>query len=207
MTIQPLANGASGPRSAMVGGTVEAATAVLNAPTEAVGLQAQLETYSALASRWPQASETERPALARALSESRFANRIQTTLNVFTRAAWAGPDAVPPAPEKQVLAAFDALSAPDRQIVAAMRGGAMGAFPLTSVSDYREQLRSDVGAAETAAATPDRRPDAVTLSAAAQARLQGAAPPATEAIATPPPPQPRSLQMMAALAAYAKTAG
>jgi hypothetical protein len=202
MVIQPLGNEAAKARSPLMDGSVEAATALLNKPTEAVGLRAQLETYSALASRWPQASESERPALAQALGESRFAQRIQSTLTVYTRAAWAGSGAAPPEPQKQALAAFDALSPPERQIVAAMRGGPLGALPLTSVGDYRERLRSDLESAQ-GAASPQRRPDEITLSEAAQARLSGeaASPPG------PPPPQPRSPQIAAALEAYAKGLG
>jgi len=202
MNVQPLSNEVASPRSALTEGSVEAATALLNRPTEVVGLRAQLETYSALASRWPQASETDRPALAEALGESQFAQRIQATLTVYTRAAWAGADVPPPQPQKQALAAFDALSAPERQIVAAMRGRPLGEFPLTSVADYRGQLQSDLASAERGA-VPQRRPDEVTLSPAAQARLNGSTPPTLG----PPPPQPRSPQMAAALEAYAKGLG
>jgi hypothetical protein len=204
MTIQELAGRGQGsvlPAAA----TLAAAGALLNQPTQSGNLGAQLEAYSALAGRWPQATDAERPALAEALGDSRFSQRIQTTLNLFTRAAWAGPDAVPPAPQLQALRAFDGLPAPDRQIVAALRGGTLGAFPLTSVAAYRARLQAEAEAAATDAAPTARRPDLVSLSEAAQAHLAGQAAGLTSP--TPPGPQPRSQQLTAALAAYAKTAG
>lgn len=200
MNVIELANSGS---ALPVVGTVAAAVAMLNRPTDSMVLGTQLAAYGALASRWSGASEAERPALAQALGESPFAHRIQSALNGYTRAAWAGPDAVPPAPQVQALRAFDALSGLDRQIVAALRGGALGESPLTTVADYRARLQAEVEAA--AADASPRRADSVTLSDAAQAALEGTAaqPPAV----APPEPQPRSAQMAAALAAYAKTAG
>src|SRR5437899_11298820 len=114
------------PGSALpVAGTVAAAVALLNRPTDSMILGTQLAAYGALASRWSGASEAERPALAQALGESPFAHRIQSALNGYTRAAWAGADAAPRAPQVQALRAFDGLSGLDRQIVAALRGGAL----------------------------------------------------------------------------------
>ena len=200
MNVLQLANSGLGPP---VAGTVAAAVALLNRPTDSMILGSQLAAYGALAGRWPAAPEAERPALAQALGDSPFAHRIQSALNGYTRAAWAGADAVPPAPQAHALRAFDGLSGLDRQIVAALRGGALGESPLTTVADYRAHLQAELDAA--AADASPRRPDTVTLSDAAQAALAGAAeqPPAV----TPPEPQPRSAQIAAALAAYAKTAG
>jgi hypothetical protein len=199
MNVVELANPGSG---LPVAGTVAAAVAMLNRPTDSMILGTQLAAYGALAGRWSSASEAERPALAKALGDSPFAHRIQSVLNGYTRAAWAGPDAVPPAPQVQALRAFDALSGLDRQIVAALRGGALGESPLTTVAEYRARLQSELEAA--AAAASPRRPDSVTLSDAAQAARDGT--PAQPPAVAPPEPQPRSTQMAAALAAYAKTA-
>ncbi len=99
MSIQPVGDAGRSPGLAMAG-PVAAAAALLNRPAETADLRAQLEAYSALAGHWPQASERDRPAAARALSESAFAHRIQATLNAFTRAAWAGPDATAARPPR-----------------------------------------------------------------------------------------------------------
>jgi hypothetical protein len=202
MNVQELASRGPGP-SLPVAETP--AAALLNQSTHAGNLGAQLEAYNALAGRWPDAADAERPALAQALGESRFAQRIQTTLNLFTRAAWAGPDAVPPAPELQALRAFDGLPGPDRRIVAALRGAALGTSPLTSVAEYRARLQREADDAAAVSAPSARMPDVVSLSDAARARLAGGAPQAQ--VPAPPEAQPRSIQLTAALAAYAKTAG
>nr|QQZ50846.1 hypothetical protein JKL49_06020 [Phenylobacterium glaciei] len=73
---------------------------------------------------WPAAGappSSDRQALAKALTESPFGQRVQSTLNAFTRAAWAGPRAVPPEPQAKLLSAFDGLSEDDQQIVAGLQ--------------------------------------------------------------------------------------
>lgn len=177
-------------------GGVRAAAAVLNAPAEAVGLDQQLKAYQDLAGRWRQSGQGERQALAEALTGSPFGQKVQSTLDAFTRAAWAGPDATPPAPQAQMLKAFDALSDTDRQIVAAMQVDARGAPAYVSADDYRARLQADLAAAE--AATGQKR-DTVTLSRQAQAHLAGAAAPQTE----PREPAPHPA-VAAAFAAYGR---
>ncbi len=184
-------------------GGLTAALAVMAKPTNSATLGAQLDAYGALAGRWRAAQGGERTSIAQALTESPFGRRVHATLDAYTRAAWAGPEAVPPAPEIRALKAFDDLDGADQQIVAFMQGGQAGEQP-ASVGAYRARLQSDVDAAKAADVPPPRRPDSVTLSDDAQARLAGQTP---AAAAGPPPVQPRTREMAAALAAYAKAVG
>lgn len=174
--------------------SVAAAALVLGDRSGAVSLSQQLKSYQDLAGRWRGAQGQERQALARTLTESPFAQRVQTTLNAFTRAAWAGPDATPPEPQARMLAAFDALPPDDQQIVAGVQVDAAGAPAYASADDYRARLQADLDQAQ------PRRADRVTLSAQAQAALAGAATPE-------PPPSPEvAPERAAAIAAYSKLA-
>lgn len=174
---------------------IAAAAAVLNDPAGAAGLDRQLAAYQSLAGRWRAARPAERDTLAQALTQSPFAQRVQSTLNAFTRAAWAGPDAMPPKPQARIIEAFDGLNEDDQRIVAAMQADA-------APGDYRARLQAELDAHQ--ANTPERRPDSVTLSQEAQDRLAAgdtaSGPPA------PPKAEPRP-DLAAALAAYAKAAG
>lgn len=178
-----------------------AATAALNDPSS--GLDRQLKAYQVLVGRWREAGHDERAALAPALTESPFAKRVQSTLNAFTRAAWAGPEAVPPAPQARMLEAFDALSEDDREIVAAMQLDASGRPANASPDAYRARLQADL---EGAAPEPHRGRDTVTLSQEARDQLAGQADAA-------PVPDALSVRgrtradLAAAVAAYAKAAG
>jgi len=179
---------------------VAAATAVLSDTSGSVGLGQQLEAYQTLVGRWRDAGQAERSGLTQALTASPFAQTVQSTLNSFTKAAWAGPDAVPPAPQVQLLKAFENLSPDDQQIVAAMQADASGAPAFASAADYRARLQADV---ETARPPPEpqRRGDSITLSEEAQAHLDGGDTPA------PAPAQPRTrtrADLAQAIAAYAK---
>jgi hypothetical protein len=197
MQIPRLTTGAGGASAYGSPGGVAGAAAVLNDASASLGQQ--LNAYQALAGRWRDARPGERAVLAQALTESPFAQDVQSTLNTFTRAAWAGPDAVPPAPQIQIAKAFDGLSGDEQQIVAAMHGGAAGVTP----SDYRARLQADLEAAQPAE-TP-RRSDSVTLSTEAQARLAAGEPAAPAPSAWPD--TGADPQMGRAIAAYARAAG
>lgn len=202
MQITRLTAGQAGPAAFPFPGGVAAAQAVLNDQSGTQGLGQQLKAYQALAGRWRQAPAGERAALAQVLTDSPFAQGVHSTLNAFTRAAWAGPDAVPPKPQIQMLKAFDDLSAEDQEIVAAMQVDASGAPAFASAADYRARLQADLEAAR----GPDlpRRPDSITLSAEAQTRLAGGA----AAAETPQPVVGRTRADLAqAIAAYRKAAG
>lgn len=180
-------------------GGVAGATAALNDTTGSVGVDQQLSAYHALANRYNGAGYAERSSLTQALTDSPFAKTIQSALNTFTRAAWAGSGAVPPAPQRQALEAFDSLSDTDQAIVASLQVGIQDSKGPSSVADYRSRLQADLDGVQPAAAEPR---DSVTLSAEAQARLAGGkppeAPPAVPADATP--------EMAVALSAYGKVA-
>lgn len=196
MHISKLAAGQ--PSASNFPGGLPAATAALN--DSAGSLPRQLKAYQALAGRWREAGPGERAALAPTLTESPFAQRVQSTLNAFTRAAWAGPDATPPAPQAKALEAFDALSEPDREIVAAMQVDASGEPAYVSAKAYRARLQADLEAART---PTDRAQDVVTLSEEAVRHLAGdgaPSPPQT------PPPEAAHPAVAAALAAYARAA-
>jgi hypothetical protein len=196
---QPYSTEAGASAPAYPGGAAGAAAA-LNDTAGAVGLDRKLDAYHALSSRWAGASHAERAALAPALNDSPFARTVQSALNTFTKAAWAGSDAAPPVPQAQALKAFDGLSDTDQTIVASLQVGVPGARGPATVADYRARLQSDLDAAQPAAAAPR---DTVTLSPEAQARLAGAAAPeASSAPVVEPAPQ-----MAAALSAYGKAAG
>ena len=200
MHISKLAAGQMGPAAPNFPGGVAAASALLNAPADAAGLGDQLKAYQALAGRWREGGPSERASLAPALTDSLFAKRVQSTLNAFTRAAWAGPDAVPPAPQAKVLAAFDALSEPDREIVAAMQVDTSGQPAHASAKAYRERLLADLEAAR--APETGRAPDLVTLSDEAVRHLAGDG----ESAPQTPPPEAAHPAVAAALAAYARVA-
>jgi hypothetical protein len=199
--IPRLTTGASSASAYGSSSGVAGAAAVLNDASGTVSLGQQLNAYQSLASRWRDARPGERAVLAQALTESPFAQNVQSTLNTFTRAAWAGPDAVPPAPQIQILKAFDGLSDDQRRIVAAMQGGAAG--PSATPSEYRARLQADLEAAQPAG--QPRRSDTVTLSAEAQARLAAGEPPAS--VPTTQPDTASDPQMGRAIAAYARAAG
>ena len=172
--------------------TVAAAALVLHDRSGALSLDQQLSAYQDLASRWRAAPSGERQVLAKALTESPFGQRVQSTLNAFTRAAWAGPQAVPPEPQARLLSAFDGLSADDQQIVAGLQVDSAGAPAYGSPAEYRQRLQADLDA------TQPRKTDSVSLSVEARAHLSGAAPPV-------PTAEPEiSPARAAALAAYTR---
>lgn len=202
MQISRLAAGVAGPAASNSSstGAIAAATAVLDDTSGAVGLDQQLSAYQTLVGRWREAGHGERAGLTQALTDSPFAQTVQSTLNSFTKAAWAGVDAVPPAPQVQLLKAFDSLSADGQQIVAAMQLDASGAPAFASAADYRARLQADVETARPP--EPPRKADSVTLSDEAQARL--------ESRDAPAPSQPRTrtrADLALAIAAYAKALG
>lgn len=195
MPIASLPTGPSGPAVPDYPGGVRAAAATLHAMDGEARVDDQLQAYQALAGQWRGARHDERAALAQAINESPFGQRVQSTLDRFTRAAWAGPGAQPPEPQARILQAFDALSADDQKIVAAMQVDARGVPAFASPPDYRARLQADLDAAQ---ADGGRKSDVVTLSPEAQAHLAGTAkPPAPES----PPAAPA---MAAALAAYSR---
>ncbi|MES2894898.1 MAG: hypothetical protein V4759_02620 [Pseudomonadota bacterium] len=199
MHISRLAVGQSGPSASNFPGGLPAAMAALNDSAGALGHQ--LKAYQALAGRWREAGPGERAALAPTLTESPFAQRVQSTLNAFTRAAWAGPDAAPPLPQAKVLEAFDALSEPDREIVAAMQVDTSGEPAYASAKAYRARLQADLETAR--APQADRARDMVTLSEEAVRHLAGDGEPASPGI---PAPEAAHPAVAAALAAYARVA-
>jgi hypothetical protein len=150
-----------------------AAAAALAQPPDASTLHTQIAAYQALSRRWRAADDSERAVLAPALTDSAFARRAQATVNAFTRAAWAGADAVPPAPQVQALKAFDNLSGADQEIVAAMHVDRDGKPLFSSAADFRSSLVSAFMGAQALSAPP--RQDVVQLSDEARARLAGAA--------------------------------
>jgi hypothetical protein len=181
-------------------GGAAAAAAALNDATGAVGVDQQLNAYHALSSRWAGAGHGQRSALTQALTESPFAKTVQSALNTFTRAAWAGAGAVPPAPQLQAKQAFDGLSEVDQKIVASLQVGVQGSPPPASIDDYRARLQAELDAVQ----PPDAQPqDTVTLSAEARTWMAGGA-------ATPAPaaaPVDATPEMAAAITAYGKAAG
>lgn len=179
-------------------GGAAAATAALNDTSGSTGLDQQLGAYHALSNRWAGAGYAERAGLSQALNDSPFAKTVQSALNTFTKAAWAGSDAVPPTPQQKALDAFDGLSETDQTIVASLQVGVPGARGPATVDDYRSRLQSDLDAAQ-----PSSTPrDTVTLSAEAQARLAGAAAPEEPAA----PAVEATPEMAAAISAYGKAA-
>ncbi|MBI1686031.1 hypothetical protein [Caulobacter hibisci] len=200
MKISQLSTTETGSASAVAypGGAV-AAAAALNDTTGSVGLDQQLGAYHALSNSWAGAGYAERASLASALNDSPFAKTVQSALNTFTKAAWAGSDAAPPAPQQKAIEAFDGLSETDQTIVASLQVGVPGAKGPASVADYRSRLQSDLDAAQ-----PSSTPrDTVTLSAEAQARLAGAAAPEAPAA----PVVEATPEMAVAISAYGKAAG
>ena len=168
---------------------------MLNDATGAMSVDQQLGAYHALAHRYAQAGQPERLRLAPALTESPFAKTIQSALNTFTRAAWAGADAVPPRPQQRALDAFDGLSATDQAIVASLQVGIPDGKRTASVTDYRARLNQDLEDVQVASNSPR---DTITLSPEAQARLSGAAEPEAPLAVDAIP------EMAAGLNAYAK---
>lgn len=194
MHISQISTSAAGQSSIAYPGGVAAAAAALNDTSGSVGVDQQLGAYHALANRYVQAGHAERATLAPALTESPFAKTIQSALNTFTRAAWPGSDAVPPAPQRRALEAFDGLNETDQAIVASLQVGIPDSKGPSSVEDYRGRLQADLGKVE--APSPNPR-DTVTLSAEAEARLAGNAPSAAPVIDASP-------EMAAAINAYGK---
>jgi hypothetical protein len=199
MKISQISTAESGSSAANYPGGVAGASAALNDTSGSVGLDQQLGAYHALSNRWAGAGHAERAGLAQALTESPFAKTIQSALNTFTRAAWAGTEAVPPTPQRQALGAFDGLSETDQTIVASLQVGVQNSKGPSSVADYRARLQSDLDAAQPS--TPAPR-DTVTLSPEAQARLNGSAAPETPVAA----PVEASPEMAVAISAYGKVA-
>ncbi|PLR28874.1 hypothetical protein SGCZBJ_00055 [Caulobacter zeae] len=191
---------ASGASAVAYPGGAAGAAAALNDTAGAAGLDQKLSAYHALSNRWAGAGHAERASLAPALNDSPFAKTVQSALNTFTKAAWAGSDAAPPAPQAQALKAFDGLSETDQTIVASLQVGVPGARGPATVGDYRARLQSDLDAAQPTTSAPR---DTVTLSPEAQARLAGAAAPEAPAA----PMAEAAPQMAAALSAYGKAAG
>lgn len=179
-------------------GGVAAATAAMNDTSGSIGLDQQLGAYHALANRWHGAGHGERLSLTQALTESPFAKTIQSALNTFTRAAWAGADAAPPAPQRQALDAFDGLSDTDQAIIGSLRVGIQDSGGPSSVADFRARLQADLDKIQ---APPSSPRDTVTLSAEAQARLAGGS--AVDSPAT----VEASPEMAVAINAYGKVAG
>lgn len=178
-------------------GGVAAATAAMNDTSGSVGLDQQLGAYHALANRWRGAGHAERSGLTQALTESPFARTIESALNTFTRAAWPGADAAPPAPQRQAVNAFDGLSETEQAIVASLRVGIQDGAGPSSVADFRARLQADLDKVQ---APPSLPRDTVTLSAEAQARLARGS--AAEAPAT----VEASPEMAVAINAYGKVA-
>lgn len=195
MRVAKISSLASGQSGIAYPGGVSAAVAALNDRSGVVRLEQQLGAYHALANRYTQAGQAERSSLAPALTESPFAKTIQSALNTFTRAAWAGAEAVPPAPQRQALTAFDALSATDQAIIASLQVGIPDSRGPGSVDDYRQRLQRDLAKAEEPIAAPR---DSITLSDEARARLAGTAAPDA------PPAVEASPEMAAAINAYGK---
>lgn len=177
---------------------VVAQVTVLSEPTVPGNADRQLDAYQAVAGRWRTAVHGERAALASVLTDTPFGKKVHEVLNAFTRAAWPGDDRSPGAAQSQMLKAFDALPETDRKIVASLQTDPSTGAPYPSAEAYYTRLRQELDAAQAAALT--RAPDTVTLSAEAQARLNGDK--ATEAparVASEPAPR-----MAAAIAAYAR---
>jgi len=200
MQIQGLTPVSAGTGANDYPGGVMAAAAVLNDRSGRYALNQQLDAYRALADRWRTARPGERDVLAQALTESPFARGVQSTLNAFTRAAWAGSDAVPPEPQAKALQAFDSLSESDRQIVAAMQADRAGGPGFATPARYRSRLQAELDSATAAAQPSPRRADSVTLSEAAQAALDGGAPAGPTAQETQAPHP----AIAAAIAAYTR---
>lgn len=133
-------------------------------------LPQQLDAYHALSDSWRGARSTDRAALAGVLNETPFGQRVQSVLNSFTRAAWPGAGAAPPAPQESALSAFQGLSEDDRAIVASMQTDPSTGTRYASADDYGRRLKTELDEARTGL----RRSDTVTLSAEARARLAGA---------------------------------
>jgi hypothetical protein len=205
MHVNAIIAGQSGP-VANFAASVQAAAAALRAPTDATNVASQLKAYQGLANRWAAAGRAEREMLTPALTGSAFAQRIQTTLNAFTRAAWAGPDAPPPAPQIQMLKAFDRLSETDQKIVAALQAGDTGAPSFASPSRYRDRLQDAAQKAQVDETPLRGAADTISLSAAAQAQLAGA-PSTASPIRRQPGAPAVNPDVAAALATYAKAAG
>lgn len=199
MKITQISTGTGASAAVNYPGGATAAAAAMDDASGTVGLDRQLAAYHALANRWAGAGHAERAGLAYALTESPFAKTIQSALNTFTRAAWAGADAVPPAPQQRALDAFDALSETDQAIVASLQVGVQNSQGPASVADYRTRLQADLDAVRPAATAPR---DTVTLSPEAQARLAGAATPQAPA----GPTLEATPEMAAAITAYGKAA-
>ncbi|CAN5151969.1 hypothetical protein BH10PSE3_BH10PSE3_28760 [soil metagenome] len=180
-------------------GGATAAAAALNDTTGAASLDQQLTAYHALSNRWAGAGHGERVTLAQALTESPFAKTVQSALNTFTRAAWAGSGAAPPAPQRQAKAAFEGLSETDQKIVASLQVGVQGSPSPASVDDYRARLQSELDAAQASDVGPR---DTITLSPEARARLAGG----TAAETPASPPADATPEMAAAISAYGKAA-
>lgn len=201
MKISQISATGAGPSAAVdFPGGATAAAAALNDTTGAASLDQQLGAYHALSSRWAGAGHGERAALTQALTDSPFAKTVQSALNTFTRAAWAGSGAAPPAPQQQAKTAFEGLSQTDQTIVASLQVGVQGSPPPASVDDYRARLQSELDAAQPSDVRPQ---DTVTLSPEARARLAGGA----AAETTAPPPADATPEMAVAITAYGKAAG
>ena len=201
MELNEVSPHARGPTPYRFTGDVGAAVAALGDTGGVSNPGRQLEAYQALAARWRSAPHGERAALAQVLTDSPFGQKVHSVLNAFTRAAWAGDSTEPPAPQHQILKAFDALTDTDQQIVAAMQVDASTGSAFASATDYRARLQSDLQASQILAAA--RRPDTVTLSSEAQAALAGEAPPQA---AEPRDNAPARPEVAAAIAAYSKRA-
>jgi hypothetical protein len=174
-----------------------AAAALLHDPSGSAGLGEQIAAYQDLSSQWRSARDVgQRTALAHVLNTSPFGQRVERAVNSFTRAAWAGAEAVPPEPQVKMLQAFDGLSQDDQEIVAALQTDPATGAGFASPNAMRAHLQDQIGAFHWS-----RKSDQVTLSQEAQARLAQAA---DEPEPDSPAIEPANPVLARVLVAYAK---
>ena len=173
-----------------------AAANILRDPNSSAGLDEQLSAYQDLSSQWRASRNLgQRTALAHVLTNSPFGQRVDDAVNRFTKAAWAGTQAVPPEPQVKMLEAFDGLSADDQTIVSALQTDPATGANFASPEAMRAHLHDQIVAAA------GRKPDQVTLSSEAKARL---AQPADEQQSETPAIEPANPLLARVLVAYAK---
>lgn len=191
--------GHAGSHSTLPPQAVGAAT-LLRDPSPSANLDEQLSAYQDLSSQWRDARNLgHRAALAHVLNTSAFGQRVERAVNGFTRAAWAGVDAVPPEPQVKMLQAFDGLSEDDQRIVAALQTDPATGAGFGSPDALRTHLQDQIGAFHWS-----RKADQVTLSPEAQARM---AEPVDGSESAPPTVEPANPVLARVLVAYAKAAG
>jgi len=169
---------------------------LLRDPSSSAGLDEQLSAYQDLSSQWRGSRNLgERAALAHVLSSSAFGQRVDDAVNRFTKAAWAGTQAAPPEPQVKMLQAFDSLSADDQTIVSALQTDPATGANFASPEAMRAHLHDQIVAAA------GRKPDQVTLSSEAKARL---AEPTGDQQSETPAIEPANPLLARVLVAYAK---